>query len=176
MIIRALRRDDAPVFHSHRLGALLESPEAFGSTYAEDRLLPLDVVGDRIDERTAEPRRVVFGAFEGDALAGFVGCMQEHKMKSRHKAIIRGTYVHPGARHCGIGTALLSRMIGHVSEWEHVELLTLTVVERALPARALYRAAGFELFGREPDGLRQDGLSEVVEHMSLRLTRKTIGQ
>ena len=169
VIIRALRRDDAAVFQAHRLAALLESPEAFGSTYAEDILLPIDVIADRIDEQFVEPRRAVFGAFEADALVGFVGCMQEHKAKARHKAFIWGTYVHPAVRKRGIAAALLSRMIAYVTEWEDVELLTLTVVERAIPARALYAAAGFELFGHEPDGLRQDGVSETVEHMLLRL-------
>jgi GNAT superfamily N-acetyltransferase len=171
MTVRALRREDAPAFHAHRLGALQESPEAFGSTYEEDLLLAPDVVADRIDEHTVEPRRVVFAAFEGDALVGFVGCMQEHKLKSRHKAIVWGTYVSPGARKRGIAAALLSRLIANVSEWEHVEQLTLTVVERATAARALYVAAGFEIFGREPDGMRQGGVRETVEHMSLRLPR-----
>lgn len=169
MIIRALRRSDAQIFQTHRLAALREAPESFGSTYEEDALLPLDVVADRIAESTVTPRRVVFGAFDGDIIVGFVGCMQDHKLKSRHKAVVWGTYVKPSARGRGVGRALLSQLITYVSGWEHLERLTLTVVERAHAARALYRAAGFEPFGREVDGLRQDGVSETVEYLALRL-------
>jgi ribosomal protein S18 acetylase RimI-like enzyme len=172
--IRILRRSDAAVFQAHRLGALQESPEAFGSTYEEDLPLSLDVVADRIEESTVAPRRVVFGAFEGDTLLGFVGCMQEHKVKARHKAFIWGTYVHPDARGNGVGTALLSQLIAYTSGWEYVQRLTLTVVDSARAARALYYSAGFESFGREPDGLRQDGRSETVEYLALRLRKTAI--
>jgi GNAT superfamily N-acetyltransferase len=169
MQLRPLCRSDAPDFQRLRLAALQEAPEAFGSTYEEDVLLPLDVVADRIAEVTVPPRRVVFGAFDGDALVGFIGCMQEPKLKSRHKAIVWGTYVEPAARGRGVGRALLSQLITYVSQWEHVQRITLTVVERAHAARALYRAAGFELFGRELDGLRQGGVSDTVEYLCLRL-------
>jgi GNAT superfamily N-acetyltransferase len=169
MMIRPLHRADAALFHAHRLAALQESPEAFGSTFEEDRLLSPDTIAERIEETFVAPRRVVLGAFAEDTLQGFVGCMQEHKAKSRHKAIVWGTYVHPDARGQGVGRALLAQLIVHVREWESVERLTLTVVERALAARALYRAVGFEQFGREPDGLRQDGLSDTVEYWTLQL-------
>ena len=169
--IRILRRGDAASFQPHRLEALLECPEAFGSTFEEDSLLSLDVVADRLEVRTEVSRRVVFGAFDGNRLIGFVGCMQEQKLKARHKAMIWGTYVVPDARGRGVGKALLSRLVEHVSTWPEVALLTLTVVERAHAARALYAAAGFERFGREPDGLRQDGVSDTVEYMALVLPR-----
>ena len=169
MNFRTLHRGDAAIFQALRLDALRESPEAFGSTYEEDVHLPLEVVADRIEESTVAPHRVVFGAYDGEALVGFVGCMQSPKIKSRHTATIWGTYVHPTVRGRGIGIALLSRLIAHASGWEDVQRLTLTVVERAHAARALYRAAGFELFGREPDGLRQDGVSDTVEYMALHL-------
>jgi hypothetical protein len=86
MMIRPLLRADAALFHAHRLAALQESPEAFGSTFEEDRLLSPDSVAERIEETFVAPRRVVLGAFADDMLQGFVGCMQEHKAKSRHKA------------------------------------------------------------------------------------------
>ena len=55
MQLRPLCRSDAPDFQRLRLAALQEAPEAFGSTYEEDVLLPLDVVADRIAEVTVPP-------------------------------------------------------------------------------------------------------------------------
>ena len=129
------------------------------------------MIADRIDEVSVEPRRVVLGAFEGDAIRGFIGCMQEHKIKARHKAVIWGTYVHPGSRGAGVGSRLLSHLVAHVAEWDHVDSLTLTVMDRAQAARAVYRGAGFEVFGRELDSLRDHGVSDTMEYMSLRLPR-----
>jgi ribosomal protein S18 acetylase RimI-like enzyme len=172
--IRPLRSGDAAIFHALRLNALRESPEAFGSTYEEDSLLSLDTVAGRLDETTVAPRRIVLGAFEGERIVGFVGCVQEPKLKTRHKALVWGTYVEPTVRGRGVGRSLLARLIAHVAEWQQVERLTLTVTERAQAARALYRAAGFEPFGREPDGLRQLGRSDAVEYMTL-LLRETRG-
>lgn len=56
--IRILRRADAVIFQAHRLEALLECPEAFGSTFQEDSLLSLDVVAGRLEAGTeGTPRR-----------------------------------------------------------------------------------------------------------------------
>ncbi len=173
MNIRALRRTDAAIFQAHRLAALRESPEAFGSTFEEDVLLTLDLIADRLEEVTSAPRWVVFGAFEGGALVGFVGCLQEHKAKARHKTVIWGTYVNPEARGHGVGRALLTHLIAHAHQWEGVKCLTLTVVERAFAARSLYQAVGFERFGSEPDGLRQDGVSDTVIYLTLDLAART---
>ena len=170
--IRPLNRTDAAIFHALRLDALMESPEAFGATYEEEVLLSLDVVADRIDQIQVEPQRVVFGAVEGEAILGIVGCMQESRIKSRHKAVVWGCYVHPSARGRGLGGELLSHLIAHVAQWDHVDALTLTVVTRAEAARALYRSVGFTVFGKELDGLREHGVSDTVEYMSLHLPRR----
>jgi hypothetical protein len=52
-----------------------------------------------------------------------------------------------------------------------VDRVTITVVERVRAARDLYLSAGFELFGREPDALRQNGVSDVMEYLSISLSR-----
>src|SRR5262245_1592125 len=84
IVIRALGRADAATFWARRLAALKESPEAFGSTYEEDVTLPERVVAERLEESVTVPRKVVLGAFDGDRLVGFVGCVQESKIKARH--------------------------------------------------------------------------------------------
>ena len=171
MTIRPLDRSDAADFHALRLGALLESPEAFAATYEEDVLLSSDDIAERIEEVFTEPRKVVLGAFMEGSLIGFIGCYQESMMKVRHKVVIWGTYVHPSARGRGVGEKLLTQLIRHVSLWDHVDVLHLTVVARAKSARALYIRVGFELFGVESDGIRDHEVRDTVEHMALRINR-----
>jgi GNAT superfamily N-acetyltransferase len=91
----------------------------------------------------------VVGAFLGDALVGVAGCMQEPKRKSRHKAVVWGTYVAPTVRRRGVGRRLLEHLILEARAWPSVERLTLAVVEWAVAARRLYVAIGFETFGLE---------------------------
>jgi GNAT superfamily N-acetyltransferase len=171
--IRPLGPSDAAVFQECRLRALREAPEAFGSTYAEEEGLSTDAVAGLL----APPdgwAKVVLGAFSdnrrgGDALVGIIVCQQERRLKARHKAVIGGMYVASEARGRGIGRALLERVVAEARSWLGVEKLTLTVVERAAPARSLYHAAGFRPYGLEPDSLRQDGVRDTVEYLALDL-------
>jgi GNAT superfamily N-acetyltransferase len=111
----------------------------------------------------------VLGAFADDALIGVVGCYQEAKAKVQHKAVIWGMYVAPEARGQGLGRRLLESALAEARTWPNVERVVITVVERVRGARELYLSAGFELFGREPDALRQGGVSDAMEYLSLPL-------
>ena len=144
-----------------------ESPEAFGSTYDEDQALSLDEIARRLTVAPGSSARVVFGAFDGNDLVGIAGCMQQGKTKARHKATVWGMYVRPEQRGRRLGRRLLEAIIVEARTWPEVERLTLTVVERAAAARRLYLSVGFTPFGREADGLRQNGVRDTVEHLSL---------
>lgn len=170
--IRLLGPSDAPAFQALRLHGLRECPEAFGSTYAEDQVLSPDVIAGRLTPARAPVGRVVFGAFAGERLVAVSGCTQQAKTKARHTAVVWGMYVLPEERGRGLGRRLLEQIIIEAGTWQDVERLTLTVVERAVAACQLYRAMGFEAFGREPDGLRQDGIRDTVEHLALSLLRR----
>jgi GNAT superfamily N-acetyltransferase len=171
--IRQLGPGDAAAFHSVRLQGLRESPEAFGSTYEEEVGSSLDLIAQRLEPAREPTARVVLGAFADDALVGVVGCHQEAKAKARHKAVIWGMYVVPEMRGRGLGRQLLRRAIAEARTWPNVERMTITVVERVHQARELYLSAGFQPFGREPDALRQNGVSDVMEYLSLPLIAPT---
>lgn len=174
--IRQLVPGDAEAFQALRLHGLRESPEAFGSTYAEEESLALDVIAERLTPARRPEGRATFGAFVNEALVGITGCMQQTKAKARHKAMVWGMYVLPEHRGRGLARRLLEAIILEARSWEHVESLTVTVVERALAARQLYRAIGFKEFGREPDGLRQDGVRDTVEYLALSLRDPIVPQ
>ena len=165
--IRPLGTDDAAEFHALRLRGLSESPEAFGMSFAEDVATPLEAVAERLTPSRAPTGRVVVGAFIDGVLVGVVGCGQDARLKSRHRAVIWGMYVAPEARGRGVGRRLIDRVISEARTWPDVERLFLTVTERSHAARALYGAVGFQPFGREEDGLRQDGYRDVLEYLSL---------
>ena len=161
--IRPLTSKDAAAFQVLRLRSLRESPEAFGSSYDEEVSRPLTAVGERLDASLTPHARIVLGAFGDGNLIGVVGCAQESRMKSRHKAVIWGMYVTPEARGHGVGRALLDRVVAEARSWPNVERLLLSAVERANAARALYLSAGFIPYGREVDAFRQSGKSDTLE-------------
>src|SRR5512133_2728667 len=98
LTIRALSPDDATQYQRLRLRGLREAPEAFGSTYAEDAALSLAAVAERLQRATSPAvARVVLGAFVGETLVGFVGCLRQPKAKTQHTAVLWGTYVAPEA-------------------------------------------------------------------------------
>jgi len=167
--IRRLTRADAAEFQALRLRSLMESPEAFGSSYEEECTVALEAVAERLDASGPPAARVVLGAWSGGTLVGVVGCVQTSRFKSRHKAVIWGMYVAPEARGQGIGRALLERAIAEARAWPNVVRLMLSVVERDSPARALYRSVGFTTYARELDAFRLDGRSDAIEFMALEL-------
>ena len=167
--IRTLRNTDAQAFQQLRLRALQDTPEAFGSTFEEDSALPLAIVGDRLEHTRTFPARVALGAWDGDALVGFVGCMQHSKRKTRHGAVVWGTYVAPEVRGARVGRRLMDHLVAEARRWPGVERLVLSVVERAAPARRLYASVGFIEFGREPDAFRESGVHDTALHLALPL-------
>jgi ribosomal protein S18 acetylase RimI-like enzyme len=169
--IRALGPADAAAFREIRLGGLRDSPEAFGSTYEEEVEHGLQIFAQRLDPSAAKAEQVVLGAFADGALVGVAACIREHRPKTRHKASVYGMYVAPEARGRGAGRALLARLVAEARAWPGVDRLTLSVVERAEAARALYRAAGFVAYGSEPDALRQDGVRDTLIYLTLDLAQ-----
>lgn len=168
--IRPLGPSDAADFQALRLRGLREVPEAFGSTYEEEVGLSLEAVATRLGPTRSPTGRLVLGAFADGVLVGIVGCAQEVRVKTRHKAVIWGVYVAPEARGHGVARRLLEDVIAEARAWPNVERLTITVVERVRAARQLYVSLGFEPFGREVDALRQNGVRDVMEYLARPLT------
>jgi ribosomal protein S18 acetylase RimI-like enzyme len=153
--IRRLAAADAAEFQALRLRGLLESPEAFGSTHADEVDRPLDAVAAQLGDPA---KGFVLGAAleAGGPLVGLTGCYRESARKRRHVAVIWGMFVSPEARGRGVGGALLDAALAGAAAWEGVEQVTLTVVTEKVAARALYVSRGFRSFGTEPRALRDE--------------------
>ena len=127
---------------------------------------PLAAVAEELRTRYTGRDSVVLGAF-GPELVGLAGCFRMDGRKNAHKSLIWGMYVAPEARGHGTGRALLEAAIARARAWSGVEQVQLAVMTSNAPARALYRAAGFEVFGLERRALRVGDRYVDEEHMVL---------
>lgn len=166
MEVRILGSSDAAAFKTLRLAALRECPTAFSSSYEEERDIPLEQTGERLN-----PNRdaAVFGAFSGDNLVGTVGIYRENARKLAHKAVIWGVYVAPAFRGRGVARALLQRVLAHAAAMPNLLQVTLGVNTENAAAIGLYRSEGFEPFGVERGFMLVDGVLYDEIHMARRV-------
>ncbi len=139
---------------------LRESPSAFGSDYHESAARPLAHFRDRVRN---DPENFIIGAFTPESpggsrtIVGSAGAFREQEAKRRHIATVVGMYVHPEYRRRGIARALLAGVLTRLESLPGLEQIQLSVTLGNEQALALYRQAGFEIYGREPAALKVDG-------------------
>ena len=161
MEIRTLHLNDALSIRKLRLEALLDSPEAFGSSYEEEREYPLKKFKDRLESGCT------LGAFLHEELVGMITVIQETRNKTKHKANIFGMYVSPVQRGQGIGKNLMIEAIKQAKTLKGIEQIHLTVVTSNDAAKHLYLSLGFEIYGREKHALKIGDSYLDEEHMYL---------
>ncbi len=162
-MIRLLLADDASDFVTLRREALLDSPLAFASSLENDFVSNLDVVRERLRQA---PEFAIYGAFR-EGLVGSVGLYRDTHLKASHKAHLWGMYVSPRHRRQGLAAELLSAALRHAAGLPGVSWVHLGVTSAAPEALSLYRAAGFELWGTEPEAMRHEGQMVSEHHMAL---------
>lgn len=162
---RRLTTADAEAFRDIRLEGLQRYPASFGAAYDDERKQPLEWFGARIADHA------VFGGFSGDgALAGVAGLLVPPGAKMKHKGVLWGMYVRPGAHGTGLARALLDCVLKHGRDI--VDEIKLEVAPDNLAALGLYRAAGFVEYAREPRALRIDGIDHDSLFMTLQFERR----
>jgi ribosomal protein S18 acetylase RimI-like enzyme len=166
--LRRLAPDDAIPYRTLRLRGLLEHPDAFTSSHAEESERPIAATAQRIAPDSPD---WVFGAFVGGVLAGVVGLAREPRAKNRHKASVFGMYVAPDHARQGIGAALMRHAIEVARSVPGLEQLVLTVTETNAAAKRLYEKLGFRSFGIEPRAIRVNDVYYDKNHMILFLAQ-----
>ena len=166
MNIRLLDAADAAAFQQLRLAALLDTPDAFASSHAEEKDAPLADVARRLVPR---PGHGVLGAFDADALVGTVGLRRESRAKFAHKGVVWGMYVAPAARGHGLARELMVALIALARQTPGLAKLDLVADSMNVAAIALYESLGFAVWGREQDAMRLDGQPRDDLHMALHL-------
>ena len=147
--IRQLLPADAEAYRSLRLSGLEESPEAFGSDFANESASPLEVFAKTL------ATLYVAGAFDGDRLVAVTGFRPLDREKTRHRGDIWGVYVAPEARGKGVGRRILEHILDHARG--RVQQVHLSVTTTNAPAVALYEHLGFIRYGTEPRALLVNG-------------------
>ncbi|KMJ57415.1 acetyltransferase [Bacillus sp. LL01] len=150
MEIRLLKPNDAENYRTIRLEALKNNPEAFSSSYEEEK----EYLLESFENRLSFQHVFTFGAFEKMLLVGTVTLICETKMKIKHRANIVAMYVCAGLRESGIGRALMEEAIGKARELVEIEQLHLTVMATNEPAKKLYKSLGFTTYGVDKKGLK----------------------
>jgi RimJ/RimL family protein N-acetyltransferase len=166
MSIRVLKKSDAAEYRRVRLEALQKAPSAFGSSYAEEKKLPLSTFVLRLTRKNA----CMLGAFVGDRLVGILGLVREPRAKRAHQAALVGMYVSAAYQKQGIGAALVDEAIARARKLDGIRTIKLSVTVGNEAARALYISRGFVVFGLEREALLVDGTYYDGEFMALKLT------
>jgi ribosomal protein S18 acetylase RimI-like enzyme len=165
MQIRRLTPADASAFQELRLAGLQEASSAFGSSYEEEKDIPLATIQSRL---VIKPDVGSFGAFKRNALIGHAALARESANKLAHKAFVWGMYVTPNARSTGIARALLVEVLSLARSVPEVQQVNLSVNANNEIAINLYESVGFKIFGRELGALFIDGKLHDEIHMCIR--------
>src|SRR5262245_27541519 len=152
MLIRPLGPEDAVAFHTVRVRALRDHPEAFGRTPEE--VDSVEVLAERFRRDLGSEFDFLLGAFDGDVLVGTAGCHRERSVKHRHVGYIWGMYVAPEHRRTGVGRQLLAEAVDRARRWPDLECLWLDVTTVNRRARALYASFGFRSVAVKPKSLK----------------------
>jgi ribosomal protein S18 acetylase RimI-like enzyme len=150
MEIRRLEPKDAANYKEIRFEALQNHPEAFRSSYDEEKEFPLE----RTENRLNEEHSFTFGVFDKNKLIGVVTLILEQRNKIKHRANIAAMYVYPGKRKSGIGKSLMLEAIKKAKAIEGIEQIYLTVTSSNEPARKLYQSLGFKTYGIDKRALK----------------------
>ena len=148
--IRVLTPDDWALYKDLRLGALAESPEAFGSTLAREQDRSDDDWAARLAGAAGSAADLPLVAVVGGQPAGLAwGRIEAAEPEAAH---LYQMWVAPAQRGRGVGQMLLRAVIDWATA-QHAAYLHLGVTLRDSPAMRLYTRAGFEPSG-PPEPLR----------------------
>lgn len=162
--IRPLTKADVVAYRALRLEGLRLAPEAFSAAYEDEILRGDEEFARRIPDA---PPSAILGAFRGMDLVAMMGFLVHAGRKERHKGMIWGVYVAEAARGQGLAKRLLRAVIDRARTVEGLEILQLGVGVDNAPARALYTAAGFEVYGVERKALKLGAGRYVDEELRM---------
>jgi ribosomal protein S18 acetylase RimI-like enzyme len=159
LILRRLSEADASIYRQIRLEGLETHPDAFGSSWEEEIARPLPWFGSTLESG------YVAGCERNGALVGVAGLHRSDGLKTKHRGMLWGMYVSPGARGSGAGGSLVQHIVETARRT--LEELNLKVAAHNEPAIRLYRRFGFAEIGVDPHALKIG--STYVDELMMRL-------
>jgi ribosomal protein S18 acetylase RimI-like enzyme len=162
--VREFSAAEWPMYRELRLGALRESPDAFGSTFAYESVRAEDDWASRLAQGVQSPRDFPVVAEVDGAAAGLAwGRIDERRPGVAH---VYQVWVVPEYRGLGVGRALLEAVVAWAQS-SGVHTVTLSVTCGDSPALRLYHRAGFVALGdpqplRPGSDLRSQGMQLIL--------------
>lgn len=150
MHVKILSSKHATSYRNIRLEALKNHPEAFASSYEEEKQFSID----HFESRIQDDGIYTFGAFEQEDLVGVVTLILERKSKLEHRANIVAMYVRNEKRKLGMGKELMLSAINHARYLGSIKQIYLAVTSINVPAKKLYESLGFECYGKDRNALK----------------------
>jgi len=162
--IRTLAADEWRLYRDLRLRALADSPDAFGSTLAQEAIRPDTDWAHRLaSSADARVNLPLVAEVRGELVGLAWGRIN---MSDPDVAALYQMWVAPTYRGRGVGRKLLEMVIAWATA-QNAASLDLGVTCGDSPARRLYERAGFAPLG-EPGPLRP-GSTLLAQHMRLAL-------
>jgi ribosomal protein S18 acetylase RimI-like enzyme len=144
IVIKPVTPMNAFIFKAIRLGALLDAPHAFGSTYGKESQFPDSEWLARVERMSGE-RGAGFLAMDGETACGIAGSFLDQNDSTRAQLVSMWTA--PTHRQRGIGRLLVTEVLN----WAHRRnacTLLLMVTSNNEPAICFYERLGFTRTGR----------------------------
>jgi GNAT superfamily N-acetyltransferase len=140
MNIRRIKPDEGARLRAIRLAALADTPNAFGSTFAEEQALPFERWTRFAEETASLDTATIFVAEEQDQWYG----MARGFVHANYSEIVRlvSMWVDPARRRTGVGAMLVEAVV----DWARARgarSVQLWVTETNHAARSLYARRGF---------------------------------
>jgi ribosomal protein S18 acetylase RimI-like enzyme len=130
------------VFRKVRLRALLDSPSAFGSTYAREASFDDDEWARRV-ERWSGEQGIGFLAMDDEEPCGIAGALLEESGRAQ----LVSMWTAPGCRQRGAGRLLVEAVIGWAAS-RGLQTIRLMVTSQNRTALCFYEQLGFSRTGR----------------------------
>ncbi len=140
-------------FREIRLEALLEEPQAFGSSYAGMEQRPPEYWQGRLTDSAEGEKSLLLFAREGERLVGMIGAFYG---EASDAAEIVSVYTSKAVRGRGVGKALMEGILAEIEKKKGIRKAVLGVNREQVAAVELYRRFGFVTV-EEKEEVREDG-------------------
>lgn len=141
--LEPINANNAMAFKAVRLNALLESPSAFGSTYAKESQFSDDDWLNRTTTWTSARSISYLAIYAGDACGIVAAFVEESDISKVH---LVSMWVAPTHRRCGIGRSLISAVVDWARE-RGALTVRLMVTSSNTSAIRFYERNGFSMTG-----------------------------
>lgn len=149
LTVRKLHPDESALYRTIRLHCLKTEPDHFGSTFEEESSISRLKFESWIEQEDSD--HIMFGALDGEKLAGIVGFIRQERQRTRHRGDVVQMYVDASYRGQRLGESLLRGLLNKAFSLEGVEQAQLSVVAHNRAAIRLYERIGFRAFGVQPN-------------------------